>query len=114
MREANEAELISLVAHPSAVVWVTAMEGLYRKNVKSALDTLLPQALDENRQLHYIRGDISMHMPALEYLYSYVMGFSMPGEQLPQKPEPVQQAYSPAADWPEKAASKIDSYRNLR
>lgn len=102
MDKAYDAELKNLAAHPNTVVSLVAFEGLYERG-DDAVPELFNQISERSDILHYIRGDISMRIPMLEYAYVYVMRYPLPGESIPTELEPS----SPKYPLPEQTHSKV-------
>lgn len=113
MEVANEEELLLLTQHDHALMRVVGFEGLYRKGYPH-MEALLERALDDNATVHYLRGDISMYMPALEYLYTYVLSMPMPGEELPDQALRLEGGFMPDRELAQVAVERIRQYRTLR
>ena len=84
MQKASNEELVQLTDDANPAVSLTALEGLYRRSYK-AMPELVAKYSERDDYIHYLKGDISMQMPSLEYAYSYILHKPMPGEKLPDE-----------------------------
>jgi len=86
IQKASNEELVLLTDDDNAAVSLTAMEGLYKRSYEK-LPEIMAKYVERDDYIHYLKGDISMPMPALEYAYTYVFHKPMPGETLPEEAE---------------------------
>jgi hypothetical protein len=112
MRKAYDAELINLTLHPNPVVSLVAFEGLYERDEKT-VPVIFERISERPDMLHYIRGDISMRIPMVEYAYVYVMRFALPGEEIPTQLEPGGPKYELSDQTHTKVVQKIAALRPL-
>ena len=110
MHKAYDAELKNLAAHPNTVVSLVAFEGLYERG-DDAVPELFNQISERSDILHYIRGDISMRIPMLEYAYVYVMRYPLPNESLPTELAPSSPKYPLTEQTHSEVIQKITSLR---
>jgi hypothetical protein len=86
MQKASNEELIQLTDDANPAVSLTAIEGLYKRSYDK-LPEIMAKYAERDDYIHYLKGDISMPMPALEYAYTYIFHKPMPGESLPDELE---------------------------
>lgn len=86
MRIATDAELLILSGDTNAVVGLTAFEGLYKRGNES-VPAIFTGFMKRDDIIQYLRGDIAMQMPMLEYAYVYIMHFKIPNEPMPPEVE---------------------------
>lgn len=82
MQKASNEELVLLTDDDNSAVSLTALEGLYKRSYEK-LPEIMAKYAERDDYIHYLKGDISMPMPALEYAYTYIFHKPMPGETLP-------------------------------
>lgn len=82
MRIATDEELLTLSGDTNAVVSLTAFEGLYNRG-NEIVSVIFEGYRSRSDMIMYLKGDIAMEMPMLEYAYVYVMDYKMPGEKHP-------------------------------
>lgn len=75
-------ELKSLAYNPNAAVSLTAFQGLCEKGAHDVPKILENVYAKENVQVHVIRGDLSFRMSTLEYAYGYILGLTLPGDEV--------------------------------
>ena len=80
IRIATDEELLDLTANPNPIVSLTAFQGLYNRG-----NTLVPEIFNDykNRtdRIRFVRGDLMMDMPMLEYAYVHIMHFEIPNDE---------------------------------
>jgi len=86
MQKASNEELVQLTDDDNPAVSLTALEGLYKRSYEK-IPELMAKYAERDDSIHYIKGDLSMPMPALEYAYTYILHKPMPGEKLPDELE---------------------------
>ena len=110
MRIATDSELLALTGNTSAVVSLIAFEGLYNRE-----NATVPAIFEGFRKrkdiIQYIRGDISMEMPMLEYAYVYVMQYTIPDEQPPSEIEQSEPKFTLAKEEQDAIIERIDGLR---
>ncbi len=106
MHNASPAELLSLTHHPNTVVKLVAFEGLTIIEHASVTE-VLKRFLSREDEVHYIRGDISMRMPMLEFAYVYILHHPLPGETLPDEIPQFEAVYHIDEDLKSKVVSRI-------
>lgn len=84
MRIATDSELLALSGNPNPVVSLIAFEGLYNRG-NSTVPAIFEGLRKRNDIIHYLRGDLSMEMPMLEYAYVYVLDYNIPDEEPPSE-----------------------------
>ena len=82
MRIASDDELIVLASDSNAIVSLTAFQGLYSRG-NSVLPTIFKGYKKRTDHIRFIRGDLMMDMPMLEYAYVYIMQYEIPDEEFP-------------------------------
>ncbi len=110
MSEPSEEELLELTGYPNAVVNCVAFEALYDQNNK-VVPELFKAFMERENKIQYIQGDISKEIPMLEYIYTYVMKYTLTGETLPEQLEASKPKVKLSPAQMEKAELRIESLR---
>jgi hypothetical protein len=113
MQIATDSELIALLQHDHVVLMLTAFEGLHRRKhpeTYAAFTAIMPR----NEKVSYIQGDIYTPMPVLEYAYTHVLGYTMPGEREPYVDVPIIRWIGLDKEQQNAVEDLIRRYRQLR
>ncbi len=86
MRIATDDELLTLTGNPNAVVSLVAFEGLYNRE-NETVPAIFDGFLERSESIRYLKGDVMMEIPLLEYAYVYVMNYQIPDEEPPSEVE---------------------------
>src|SRR5690606_23406251 len=86
MRIATDGELLTLTGNSSAVVSLIAFEGLYNRG-NSMVPVIFEGFKKRTDNIRYLRGDIAIDIPMLEYAFVYVLHYAIPDEEPPSEIE---------------------------
>ena len=112
MAAAETDELLLLFERDNTVLRLVGFEGLCRRGYGD-MDSLFGKLMEDNSTVHFIRGDISEIIPALQYAYMYILREEIPGIDSGAVPEePAGCAVSPGRL--REARTRIGEYGNLR
>ncbi|NEN24634.1 hypothetical protein G3O08_14095 [Cryomorpha ignava] len=110
MRIATDDELLALTGNPNAVVSLIAFEGLYNRG-NETVPAIFEGIRKRKDIIRYIRGDIAMDMPMLEYAYVYVLHYKIPDEEPPSEIEQADPKFKIAKDEQTAIIERIDGLR---
>ena len=110
MRVATDSELLALTGNPNAVVNLIAFEGLYNRE-NSTVPTIFEGFKNRSDMIRYIRGDLALDMPMLEYAYVYILRYSIPDEESPSEIEPSLPKFELSREEQSAIIEKIDGLR---
>ncbi len=82
MQIASDDELLALTGSKNPIIGLIAFEGLYNRG-NSTVPVIFNGFKSRNDRIRYLRGDVMMEMPMLEYAYVYVMRYTIPDEEPP-------------------------------
>lgn len=80
MHIATDDELIDLTGDPSAVVSLTAFQGLYNRG-KSVVPIIFNGYKSRIDRIRFLKGDLLMEMPMLEYAYVHILNYQMSDDE---------------------------------
>ncbi len=110
MRIATTDELLTLSGDTSAVVALTAFEGLYKRDNK-VVPVIFSGYIERSDIIQYIKGDLSERIPMLEYAYVHVMHFKIPDEEYPDEVEEAEPKFELSDTDQKEALLKIAELR---
>ena len=73
-------ELLALTGDPNPIVSLTAFQGLYDRG-NAIVPTIFNGYKGRTDRIRFVRGDLMMELPMLEYAYVYIMNYEIPDEE---------------------------------
>lgn len=110
MRIASDDELLALTGNPNAIVSLTAFQGLYNRG-NETVPAIFKGFRKRKDVITYLRGDVAMDMPMLEYAYVYVMHYQIPDEEPPSEIEQVEPKFKIEKEEQNAIVETIDGLR---
>ena len=77
---ATDDELLALTGDPNPVVSLTAFQGLYNRS-NAIVPTIFKGYKNRTDRIRFLRGDLMMDIPMLEYAYVYIMHYEIPDDE---------------------------------
>ena len=110
MRITTDNELLALTGNPNPVVSLVAFEGLYNRG-NSTVPNIFEGFKERTDMIRYIRGDLALDMPMLEYAYVHVMRYSIPDEEFPSELLPAEPKFEISKTEQSAIIQRIDGLR---
>ena len=111
MRIATVDELLTLTGNPNAVVSLVAFEGLYNRD-NPTVPSIFEGFIKRGESIRYLKGDVMMEIPLLEYAYVYVMNYKIPDENPPSEVEFADPKFPLSEEKQEMIVQRIDGLRS--
>ena len=108
---ATDDELLTLTGNPNAVVSLVAFEGLYNRE-NETVPAIFDGFLERSESIRYLKGDVMMEIPLLEYAYVYVMNYQIPDEEPPSEVEVADPKFTLSKEKQEVVLLRINGLRS--